>query len=113
MAWRAGLNEGLRAEAKRRTRTRRLGFGSLGLGVATAAFAALMVLPTMMVAPSTVAPSMRRPAHVVATTVAPDDLMALDREGATLTEYSGAGLAARESDLTEGEVRDVLTAQML
>ena len=110
MTWRAGLNDRLRAESTRRTRVRRWGFGSLGLGFATA-FATLAILPAMITGPATTAPALRLPS--VHTSVAADDLLALDREGSTLAEYSGAGLAARESDLTEGEVRDVLTAQML
>lgn len=112
MMWRAGLNEKLRHEATRQTRARRWSFGSLGLGLAAASFAALAVLP-MLAGPTAISRPLPIASSVSPPMVAADDLLAFDREGATLAEVSGAGLAARESDLTEGEVRDLLTSQML
>ena len=112
MAWRAGLNEKLRAEANRSARTRRWGLGSLGLGLVTAGIAAMAVVPAMIAGPSAL-PAAAPIRVATAPTIHADDLLALDSEGAALSDLSGAGLAAPESDLTEGEIRDVLASQML
>ena len=117
MTWRAELNEKLRTESARQTRVRRWSFGSLGLGLAAASFAALVAVPMLVGGPRSIsAPGMTssiaRPA-AGGPAVAAEDLLALDREGAALSEVSGAGIATPESDLSEGEVQYVLASQML
>ncbi len=117
MTWRAELNEKLRAESARQTRVRRWSFGSLGLGLATASFAALVVVPMLIGGPRSIStPGMVSPMARPLSDgpiVAAEDLLALDGEGAALSEVSGAGIAAAESDLSEGEVQYVLASQML
>ena len=112
MAWRASLNEGLRTQSVRQKQTRRWTFGSMGLGLAAASCAALLILPTL--APQSRSLSTSQFGHSARVpVVSADELFALDGEGAAASELSGAGLAARESDLTEGEIQVVLASQML
>ncbi len=127
LAWRSRLNEGLRAEALRRDRrrsfVRRLRLAGVGFGAVAASLVgiALVTAPRLPLADPTpaaprssgLAPALTAPPSLASQADAGADLVALHDEGAAIAEVSAAGVDARESDLSDRELRLTLVQGML
>ena len=142
LAWRSGLNERLREESRRRSRRFALprlsglraglvGFGALG--AVAASLVAIVALTSSPLSPRDLSSlSSPNPAPIVSPSASPTgtmpsaeapsagassagvaDLLAVHDEGAAIADVSGAGVDARESDLTERELRLALVQGML
>ena len=110
MAWRSSLNERLRAEAKTvqaKRKTRLWTFSTLGTGFAAASVVALALLSAPL--------PVSNPSNPISGPVAASevDLLALHGEASATADVSATGPIAYESDLTEVEIGDAFTSQLL